>query len=207
VRYWPLCSPRSLRVAGAPLVVHYCLKTKEQAPSDSLVRPPAARPHPNPPTSRASIEARTRALPGSSGAAPASTLPGGHRQRPSPWPSLNQATPDRSRRAQASQPSAAAAGDQGLRRLYCMVWRLSYLLGRNRCDQVVASFPGRAPAELWDCHDTQTESVPSALVRRWGSFPQAPAVAKPRARARSLCLERQPPSSARRRTERPPCRG
>jgi hypothetical protein len=44
----------------------------------------------------------------------------------------------------------------------------------------------RAPAE-----HAQTVSVPSALVRRWVSFPQgqAPAVAELRACAISLCLE------------------
>jgi hypothetical protein len=41
----------------------------------------------------------------------------------------------------------------------------------------------QAPAE-----HAQTESVPSALVRRWVSFPQAPAVAELRACAISLCL-------------------
>jgi hypothetical protein len=61
----------------------------------------------------------------------------------------------------------------------------------------------QAPAE-----HAQTESVPSALVRRWVSFPQgqAPAVAELRTCAISLCLERQPPSSARRQAARPPCR-
>jgi hypothetical protein len=60
----------------------------------------------------------------------------------------------------------------------------------------------RAPAELWllpGClaePNAQTESVPSALVRRWVSFPQAQAVAELRACVISLCLERQPPSSA-----------
>jgi hypothetical protein len=61
----------------------------------------------------------------------------------------------------------------------------------------------RAPAEQY----AQTESVPSALLRRWVSFPQAPAVAEQRACAISLCLELRPPSSARRRAARQPCRG
>jgi hypothetical protein len=61
----------------------------------------------------------------------------------------------------------------------------------------------RAPAELCcilpvnGClakPSAQTQSVPSALVRRWVSFPQAPAAAELRACAISLCLERRPPS-------------
>jgi hypothetical protein len=50
----------------------------------------------------------------------------------------------------------------------------------------------RAPAE-----HAQTESILSALVRRWVSFPQgqAPTVAELRACAIFFCLERQPPSS------------
>jgi hypothetical protein len=68
---------------------------------------------------------------------------------------------------------------------YGMVW---YGAPPTPLDRNLATkwWQDRAPAE-----HAQTESVPSALVRRWVSFPQgqAPAVAELRACAISLCLE------------------
>jgi hypothetical protein len=88
-------------------------------------------------------------------------------------------------------------------RWYCMVWMVPpyntpcAAIGTTRWWHL-----DRAPAELRvlpGCQaepSAQTESVPSALVRRWVSFPRAPGVAELRACAIPLCLERQPPSSA-----------
>jgi hypothetical protein len=103
----------------------------------------------------------------------------------------------RSARAVAGVTGACSAAGVGLVLLLERLSIPSVPSGMVWYDQVA----GRAQYPY-----TQTESVPSALVRRWVSFPQAPAVAELRACAISLCLELQPPSSTRRRAAQPPCR-
>jgi hypothetical protein len=93
---------------------------------------------------------------------------------------------------------------------YGMVWCPSYpLAGLGGGPQSLRPSGGswsldRAPAEHGGGQHAPTGSVPSALVQRRVSFPQAPAVAELRDCAISLCHELRSPSSARRRAARPP---
>jgi hypothetical protein len=99
-----------------------------------------------------------------------------------------------------------AANSKLTRNFYAMVWYGMVWYGAPPTSWAAIDATrwwqlDQAPAE-----HAQTESVPSALVRRWVLLPRAPAVAELRACAISHCLELRPPSSARRLAAQPPCR-